>query len=53
MLGDVAKECGVKDKIKSMFSGEKINNTEKRSVLHVALRKPIDDSLTVDGKDVV
>jgi glucose-6-phosphate isomerase len=36
-----------------MFKGEKINNTEGRSVLHVALRKPKEDSLVVDGKDVV
>jgi glucose-6-phosphate isomerase len=36
-----------------MFAGEKINNTEGRSVLHVALRKPAGESLVVDGKDVV
>jgi glucose-6-phosphate isomerase len=36
-----------------MFKGEKINNTEGRSVLHVALRKSKEDSLVVDGKDVV
>lgn len=36
-----------------MFNGDKINNTEGRSVLHVALRKPKDESLIVDGKDVV
>ena len=53
MLVEVAKECQVLDKIKAMFNGEKINNTEKRSVLHVALRKPMDDTLVVDGKDVV
>ena len=50
---EVAKECKVLDKVKAMFSGEKINNTEKRSVLHVALRKTVDDKLEVDGKDVV
>ncbi len=36
-----------------MLKGEKINNTEGRSVLHVALRKPKEESLIVDGKDVV
>ena len=39
--------------IKQMFSGEKINSTEKRSVLHIALRKPATDTLLVDGVDVV
>ena len=36
-----------------MFSGDKINNTENRSVLHVSLRKPSSESLVVDGNDVV
>lgn len=36
-----------------MFAGEKINNTEGRSVLHTALRKPKTDSLTINGTDVV
>ena len=53
LLGKVAEETKVFDKIKAMFAGEKINNTEGRSVLHVALRKPKTDSLTVDGTDVV
>lgn len=40
LLGQVASEAKVFDKIKAMFAGEKINNTEGRSVLHTALRKP-------------
>ena len=36
-----------------MFKGDKINNTENRSVLHTALRRPATDSLVVDGVDVV
>jgi len=36
-----------------MFAGDKINNTENRSVLHVALRKPAGESLVVDGTNVV
>jgi glucose-6-phosphate isomerase len=40
-------------RIKDMFSGRKINTTEGRSVLHVALRKQANDKLEVDGNDVV
>ena len=36
-----------------MFAGDKINNTESRSVLHIALRKPAGESLVVDGTNVV
>lgn len=53
LLGKVAEETKVFDKIRAMFAGEKINNTEGRSVLHVALRKPKTDSLTVGDTDVV
>ena len=52
-LEKVAEETRVFEKIGAMMAGEKINNTEGRSVLHVALRKPKGDSLIVDGKDVV
>ena len=38
MLFALAKECGLKGAIKNMFSGEKINETENRAVLHIALR---------------
>jgi len=53
LLGEVAQEAQIFPKIQAMFKGEKINNTEGRSVLHVALRKPKDASLIVDGVDVV
>jgi glucose-6-phosphate isomerase len=53
LLIDVANECQLSQKIKALFAGDKINNTEGRSVLHVALRKPVGESLIVDGTDVV
>jgi glucose-6-phosphate isomerase len=49
----LAAECGLRTRIQAMFSGEKINITEKRAVLHVALRAPKDASIFVDGKNVV
>jgi glucose-6-phosphate isomerase len=48
-----AKERNVNEGISKMFSGQKINVTENRSVLHTALRKPKAESLIVDGQDVV
>lgn len=53
LLAKVAIESQVYQKVQQMLKGEKINNTEGRSVLHVALRKPKEESLIVDGKDVV
>ena len=53
LLKAVADETQVFSKVKAMFSGEKINPTENRSVLHVALRMPEGQSLEVDGKDVL
>ena len=53
LLFKLAKESGLKERIKAMFSGEKINVTEKRAVLHVALRAPKDASIFVDGNNVV
>jgi glucose-6-phosphate isomerase len=53
LLLQLAKESGLKDRIDGMFRGEKINVTEKRAVLHVALRAPKGQSIMVDGKDVV
>jgi glucose-6-phosphate isomerase len=53
LLLQLAEESGLRARIDAMFSGEKINITEKRAVLHVALRAPKDESITVDGKDVV
>src|ERR1700739_2065281 len=52
-LLQLAAESGLRARIDAMFSGEKINITEKRAVLHVALRAPKDEAILVDGKDVV
>ena len=52
-LQDLAKECDLAGAIKSMFSGEKINRTETRAVLHVALRNRSNTPILVDGKDVM
>ena len=53
MLTELAVECNLKDAIESMFSGEKINATENRAVLHVALRNRSNSPIKVDGKDVM
>ena len=53
ILQDLAKECDLAGAIKSMFSGEKINRTENRAVLHVALRNRSNTPILVDGKDVM
>lgn len=52
-LQDLAKECDLAGAIKSMFSGEKINRTENRAVLHIALRNRSNTPILVDGKDVM
>ncbi|EPZ6985552.1 glucose-6-phosphate isomerase [Escherichia coli] len=52
-LQDLAKECDLAGAIKPMFSGEKINRTENRAVLHVALRNRSNTPILVDGKDVM
>ena len=52
-LQDLAKECDLAGAIKSMFSGEKINRTENRAVLHVALRNRSNTPILVEGKDVL
>jgi glucose-6-phosphate isomerase len=49
----LAEESGLRERIDAMFRGEKINVTENRAVLHVALRAPRDVSILVDGKNVV
>lgn len=51
-LQALAAECGVKEAIEAMFSGDKINATEGRSVLHTALRNQSDQTINVDGQDV-
>ncbi len=52
-LTDLAKECDLSGAIEKMFTGEKINQTENRSVLHVALRNRSNTPIFVDGKDVM
>jgi len=53
LLLRLAEESGLRARIDAMFSGEKINVTENRAVLHVALRAPAGASIMVDGEDVV
>jgi glucose-6-phosphate isomerase len=53
LLVQLAEESGLRTHIDAMFSGEKINITENRAVLHVALRAPKGESIFVDGEDVV
>lgn len=52
-LFDLARERGVDEKIKDMFGGKKINNTENRAVLHIALRNRQNTPIYVDGRDVM
>ncbi len=49
----LARACGLEAAVKAMFSGEKINATENRAVLHVALRNRSDRPIMVDGRDVM
>jgi glucose-6-phosphate isomerase len=53
LLLHLADECGLRGRIDAMFRGEKINVTEDRAVLHVALRAPKGASIVVDGRNVV
>jgi len=53
LLLQLAEESGLQARIDAMFRGEKINITEKRAVLHVALRAPRGTSIVVDGENVV
>ena len=53
LLVQLAEESGLRARIDAMFRGEKINITENRAVLHVALRAPRDASIVVDGENVV
>ncbi|HZD77199.1 MAG TPA: glucose-6-phosphate isomerase, partial [Acidobacteriaceae bacterium] len=53
LLVELAEQRGLKQRIAAMFRGEKINITENRAVLHVALRAPKGESIKVDGEDVV
>jgi glucose-6-phosphate isomerase len=53
LLFQLAEECNVKEAIQSMFRGDKINETENRAVLHVALRNFSDRAFVVDGENVM
>ncbi|GAA3469313.1 glucose-6-phosphate isomerase [Nonomuraea roseola] len=53
LLLALAEKAGLRERIEAMFSGEHINVSEDRAVLHVALRMPADAKLVVDGQDVV
>jgi len=53
LLVQLADESGLRGKIEAMFRGDKINITENRAVLHVALRAPKTEKILVDGEDVV
>jgi glucose-6-phosphate isomerase len=53
LLLQLAGESRLREKMDAMFSGEKINLTENRAVLHVALRAPEGETILVDGKNVV
>ena len=53
LLMDLAKQCGLKDWTEKMFSGEKINHTENRAVLHTALRNRSGEAVYVNGQDIM
>jgi glucose-6-phosphate isomerase len=53
LLLQLAQECGLRERTEAMFSGERINITENRAVLHIALRAPLDATILVDGHNVV
>jgi glucose-6-phosphate isomerase len=53
LFGQLAEQSGLRARIDAMFRGDKINITENRAVLHIALRAPKDAKILVDGKDVV
>jgi len=50
LLFELATESGLRERIDTMFWGDKINVTENRAVLHIALRAPKDPSILVDGE---
>ncbi len=53
LLMRLAEEAGLRERIDAMFRGDKINVSERRAVLHVALRAPKSESIIVEGQDVV
>jgi len=52
-LYELASECGLETAIEAMFTGEKINQTENRAVLHTALRTQSDEPILVDGENII
>ena len=52
-LFELARESGLPEKMRAMFAGEKINNTENRAALHIALRNRADTPIYVDGENVM
>ena len=52
LLTRLAEECALRSRIEAMFTGEKINRTEKRAVLHIALRAEPEEQIFVDGENV-
>jgi glucose-6-phosphate isomerase len=53
LLQQLAEECDLRGRMDAMFRGEKINTTENRAVLHVALRAPKNATILLDGKNIV
>jgi len=53
LLRELAEACGLPQRIAAMFRGDRINTTENRAVLHVALRAPRTEQILLDGRDVV
>ncbi|HZG19303.1 MAG TPA: glucose-6-phosphate isomerase [Herbaspirillum sp.] len=53
LLMQLARQCGLQDRVEAMFRGDRINATEQRAVLHTALRKPATERLVVEGDDVI
>lgn len=53
LLEKLAEQCNLNEHVEAMFEGKKINVTERRAVLHVALRAAADEQIFVDGKNVV
>lgn len=53
LLAQLAEECGLRNRIDAMFRGERINSTEQRAVLHIALRAPKNERIMMDDSDVV
>jgi glucose-6-phosphate isomerase len=53
LLLELARACGLEERIQALFAGEAVNNTERRAAMHMALRNRSDRSITIDGRDVM